>query len=405
MPESLLRASAERIANVHRPVLVTCASEPYPPTRIGYAIAKLPAASPSSDFTLTPIGAMVVEYAIWFDWDIGHLYDLEHVWVHLDDLGNVVRVEGSQHGRRVDMAGCVVDNGRPVLYLEPGKHAVWPSPAAMATERSRIIADCQALAGRDGIHVDNPFGARGLIVAGRLDHRLARLKLKRDAFRPAFDFRRTDAAAARLVPWTELCSYIPRRVADLIARNRVEVPHLAAVFLDCGDTLVDEGTEIKDEATEIVSAAALIPGAENVLTRLRQRGYRLALVADGPRETFVNVLGAHGMWDDFDAHVISGDVGAHKPDARMFRTAIDALGLTPAAAARIAMVGNNLERDIKGANALGLVSVFMSWSTRRSHSPRDASEKPAFTIGYIEDLPECLETIELALPATAAQTS
>ena len=386
----------EKLAADHRPIFRCCRTEPYPPGRLGWFVATEPMRSPSSAFDLVPRGAAVIEYAIWCDWDIGHLYDLEHVWVHVDAAGRVMAVEGSQHGRRVDLTGCAVDAGRPVVYLEPGKHAVWSSSATMAPAFLRIAAQCGPFAGADGVHVDNPFGDRGDIAATPLDHRLARLKLKRDAFRPAFDFSRS-VEAIPLVAWAELAAWIPVRVRSLMADNRESVPHLAAVFLDCGDTLADESTEVKDEATEIVSSAELIPGAENLTRRLLARGYRLALVADGPRETFVNILGQYGLWSDFEAHVISGDLGVAKPHRRMFETALAALGLSIEVADRVVMVGNNLERDIKGANEVGLISIFLRWSTRRTHVPREASEKPRFSIDYIEDLPDLLERIELSL--------
>jgi putative hydrolase of the HAD superfamily len=290
--------------------------------------------------------------------------------------------------------------GRPVVCLEPGKHALWPTPATMATEHERIVEACGPRAGADGVHVDNPFGERGLIAAEPLDHRLARLKLRRDAFAPEFDFHPGPGETARLVPWTDLAAFIPARVGELMALNRVSVPHLSAVFLDCGDTIVDEGTEIKDQATDVVSSADLIPGARAMLDGLGKRGHRLALVADGPRATFVNVLGAHGLWDRFEAHVISGDLGVAKPHPRMFATAMTALGLLPNAAGRVVMVGNNLERDIKGANEAGIISVFMSWSDRRSHTPRDASETPDYTIARPDLLPDLLDDIELGLPVS-----
>src|SRR3712207_8665848 len=49
--------------------------------------------------------------------------------------------------------------------------------------------------------------------------------------------------------------------------------------------------------------------------------------------------------------------GCEKPDRRMFIHALDALGIPPEEWGRVAMVGNNLARDIRGANQLGLVSV------------------------------------------------
>jgi hypothetical protein len=32
-----------------------------------------------------PEAAFAIEYAIWWDWDIQHLYELEHIWVYIAD--------------------------------------------------------------------------------------------------------------------------------------------------------------------------------------------------------------------------------------------------------------------------------------------------------------------------------
>jgi putative hydrolase of the HAD superfamily len=169
--------------------------------------------------------------------------------------------------------------------------------------------------------------------------------------------------------------------------------HILAVCLDCGDTLVDEGTEIKDDSGTTLSAE-LIPGAAEMVRELRQRGYRLALVADGPAGTFRNVLTHYGLYDSFEVMAISELVGCEKPDARMFRHALDQLQIQPADCCRVVMVGNNLARDIKGANALGLISVWLDWAPRRAKVPADDSEKPHYIIKTPLELVTLLETLE-----------
>ncbi len=155
--------------------------------------------------------------------------------------------------------------------------------------------------------------------------------------------------------------------------------HFLAIFLDSGDTLVDEGTEIKD-AHDVTLRAELIPGAAELVQTLQAQGYRLALVADGPVGTFRNVLTQHQLYDAFEVMAISGELGFVKPDARIFHYALQQLGIPPDQSARVLMVGNNLERDIKGANALGIISVWLDWAPRRSKIPADASEQPCYTI-------------------------
>lgn len=175
-------------------------------------------------------------------------------------------------------------------------------------------------------------------------------------------------------------------------------PHkIRAIFFDSGDTIVDEGTEIKD-ASGTALRAELIPGAADTIRALKARGYCLALVADGPAGTFYNTLGPPGVLALFDTLAISGLVGAEKPDPLIFRHAFQQMGITPAEYGRVVMVGNNLSRDIKGANGLGLISVWLDWAPRRSKIPADASEQPCYTIKTPAELLDLITHIEKSLP-------
>ena len=135
------------------------------------------------------------------------------------------------------------------------------------------------------------------------------------------------------------------------------------ILLDCGDTIVDEATEEKD-GRGATRRADLIPGASEMVRGLVHHGYTIALVADGLEDTFKNALSQHDLYHLFSAMSISELVGVSKPDPRMFETALGQLGIAPPDYKHVVMVGNNLERDIKGANRLGLISVFLSWSLR-----------------------------------------
>jgi HAD superfamily hydrolase (TIGR01549 family) len=165
------------------------------------------------------------------------------------------------------------------------------------------------------------------------------------------------------------------------------------VLLDSGDTIVDEATEIKDwrGATQ---RAELIPGAAEMVRALAGRGYRIGLVADGFTDTFRNVLTQHGLLDFFSSMAISEEVGVNKPDPLMFRTALDAMGVAESDYGHVVMVGNHLGRDIKGANDLGLISVWLRWSPRRSKVPADASEVPAYAIDTPLELLDLLDRLE-----------
>ncbi|MBE0695379.1 MAG: HAD family hydrolase [Anaerolineaceae bacterium] len=171
---------------------------------------------------------------------------------------------------------------------------------------------------------------------------------------------------------------------------------LLAILLDCGDTIVDEGTEIKDP-TGAVLEASLIPGAAEMVHGLKDRGYRLGLVADGPARTFHNILGHYQLLHLFDVLAISEQVGADKPDSRMFLHALNGLSIQPAAYGKVVMVGNNLERDIKGANQMGLLSVWLDWAPRRSKIPANPTEEPCYTIKNPRELFDLIPLIESSL--------
>jgi len=169
--------------------------------------------------------------------------------------------------------------------------------------------------------------------------------------------------------------------------------YLLALCFDFGDTLVDEATEVKDE-TLVTLRAELIPGAGQLVRLLKEQGYKLALIADGRPATYFNVLTQHGLYDLFDAFAISEQVGVEKPHARMFTHALNHLEIAQEDYGRTVMVGNYLERDIKGANQVGMISVWLDWAPRRPKVPAHPSEVPQHTIKVPLDLLPLVEALE-----------
>jgi len=252
---------------------------------------------------------------------------------------------------------------------------------------------CQELAGRGTILVNDMFrdALAGLTAE---DHRVVKRYLQARAFLPSFQFdQRFDLSTVEFSSWADLAAWIPGRVKAVLAEVRAQQPLLKAVFLDSGDTLVNEETEVFDDEGYVIEAG-LIPGALEMVNALTREGYRLALVADGRVRSFATILGGHGIEPHFEAQVISEAEGCSKPDARMFQKAISSLGLSQSDAKDIVMVGNHLERDIGGANQLGIISIWQSWSKKRTHIPEFDHEIPRYTIRTPGELPALLEEIE-----------
>lgn len=173
------------------------------------------------------------------------------------------------------------------------------------------------------------------------------------------------------------------------------------IFIDSGDTLIDEGTEIRDGSGIVISAKAL-PGAEPALRTLAQEGYPLVLVADGYARSFRNVLTQNGLYGYFSAVICSELMRTCKPDARMFRAAMGAFALGDGDRSRIVMLGNNLARDVAGANRAGITSIWLDWSPRYPHQPRSAEEQPDYTLHTLPELPPLVRKLEEKLRKSGA---
>ncbi len=78
----------------------------------------------------------------------------------------------------------------------------------------------------------------------------------------------------------------------------------------------------------------------------------------------------------------------------MFVTALDALGVDEADYGRTVMVGNRLDRDVGGANHLGMISVWIDWSGRYASAPQHKIEVPDHTIHVPMELLEVMEELE-----------
>lgn len=152
------------------------------------------------------------------------------------------------------------------------------------------------------------------------------------------------------------------------------------IFTDIGDTVIDEGSEVRRVPGGVVDRADCIPGAKETMLTLYERGYTIAMVADGLEESFRNTMRQNGLDHIFAARAVSEIVGAEKPDGRMFQTAMEALGLTDADKPRIIMVGNNVERDMVGANRFGIRCIQMIWGHRHRAAARCAEERADYQI-------------------------
>lgn len=166
------------------------------------------------------------------------------------------------------------------------------------------------------------------------------------------------------------------------------------IFTDIGDTIINEKTEVRKPMSEIVLQGECIPGAKGTALKLYEEGYPIVMVADGYVTSFRNLMDLNGLSHIFSAKIISEEVGINKPSPRMFDAAMKAMELTEEDKKRIIMIGNNLERDIIGANNYGITSVFIDWSDKRRKVPNCKEEEPDYTVHAPEELIPLVHMLE-----------
>ena len=169
------------------------------------------------------------------------------------------------------------------------------------------------------------------------------------------------------------------------------------IFTDIGDTVIDESTEVRKVPYGVVYEADCIPGAKETMLSLYEQGYTIVMVADGLEQSFRNTMKGNGLDHVFSEWVISEQLGVEKPNALMFETAMRRLGLTAADKDRVLMVGNNLARDMVGANRFGIRSVHLSWSNRYPDRASAPEEKPTYRIHSPIELLPLIDRLERQL--------
>ena len=126
---------------------------------------------------------------------------------------------------------------------------------------------------------------------------------------------------------------------------------------------------------------------EDVLVALNDLSptYRLAVVTNGPLDVQTTKLRASGLERFFPLVVASSEVGCGKPDPAVFRVAVRAMSLAPS---DVVVIGDSVDRDIAGARAASLRSVWLdrAMTARDSDVPviRSLSELRPLLSGWNE---------------------
>jgi putative hydrolase of the HAD superfamily len=122
-------------------------------------------------------------------------------------------------------------------------------------------------------------------------------------------------------------------------------------------------------------------------TLLRLAGkYKLGIVTDAPRNKAWQRLVLTGLYGQFDFVITHDDTLEKKPHPSVFNLALGKLGILPEA---VLFVGDNSERDIKGASAAGMKTCLAKYGA----AGKKSEIKADYEIGRFEDLLKVIEKI------------
>jgi len=128
---------------------------------------------------------------------------------------------------------------------------------------------------------------------------------------------------------------------------------------------------------------APLPGAVSLLDSLKGKA-KLGIITNGFTALQQIRLERTGLRDYFDALVISEEVGVPKPDPRIFDYALELAGNPDRA--RVLMVGDTAESDIRGGMNAGLATC---WLNAHGRALPEGIE-PTWTVTSLSELEQLL---------------
>lgn len=159
------------------------------------------------------------------------------------------------------------------------------------------------------------------------------------------------------------------------------------VALDWGHTIMDERAGVGTPMGEW--PIRLMPHVQDTLPLIP---LPMALWANAPaREGDVrDWLTRAGVSRYFSHVVTSEDAGARKPSAAFFAFALARCGVR---ASDVLFVGNQLNTDVAGGNAMGIPTVWLSGAAYRSDDDEPVPVVPTFTIASLRELPSLISRL------------
>ena len=167
-----------------------------------------------------------------------------------------------------------------------------------------------------------------------------------------------------------------------ITKETLRSERFNKTFLQLGIDPEKVPNQFEDDYVRITpNKTNLFSGTEKVLNYLQQK-YTLHIISNGFKESTLMKMSVCNLNPYFENVIISEDVGANKPDQRIFEFALEKAN---ASKEESIMIGDSLEADVRGALDFGIKAIYFN--------PLKA-EKPEDIEWEIHQLEELLQHFE-----------
>lgn len=180
-------------------------------------------------------------------------------------------------------------------------------------------------------------------------------------------------------------SYWLRLESGELTKEQVTVGRFRTLFEEMGITHVKPEEINTDYQRELGSVFFYMEGAKELVTLLKEKGYRQYVVTNGVNETQANKMRRSGLDRIMDGVFVSEVMGYPKPMKEYFDACFAALpGVDREACI---LVGDSLTSDMRGAENSGIASCWFNPEKKK----KDVDVRTDYEIQRLEELIPILE--------------
>ncbi|WP_137283632.1 HAD family hydrolase [Halorussus salinisoli] len=232
----------------------------------------------------------------------------------------------------------------------------------------------------DGTLVELPDDFFGLFEAALADHGVSA------------DLEQCEFYTEAFFGYLDDCHAEPYRAAMTDLRAEYDLAASAEALAETYTEREAAATDLRPGVRETLDALAADESSDSADGDVSAAATDTALgvLTNGAARAQHHKLAHHGLADRFDAVVVSGEVGAAKPDQEIFAAATEAIP-----ADEHVFVADDLERDVRPAQEAGFTGVHVAEDEDARSAAGDenrpaATDSADFAVTSVRDVPDLL---------------